>query len=91
MNIYSENGVISDGGKTYILMPNIAMYALEVGIFDTPDDQENKFGDTVVSVQYSEEAVTTHLMEKMLVENPTHDQDYIAPTHVRTTEPGNLL
>ncbi len=35
MNIYSENGVISDGGKTYILMPNEAMYALEVGIFDT--------------------------------------------------------
>ncbi len=52
---------------------------------------ENKIGDTVVSVQYSEEAVTTHLMEKMLVENPTHDPNYIAPTRVRTTEPGNLL
>jgi len=91
MNIYSENGVISDGGKTYILMPNVAMYALEVGIFDTAEDVENKIGDTVVAVQYSEEAVTTHLIEKMLVENPTHDPNYIAPTRVHTTEPGNLL
>lgn len=91
MNIYSENGVTSEGGKTYILMPNIAMYALEAGIFDTTEDVENKVGETVVAVQYSEEAVTSHLIEKLTVENPTHDPDYIAPTHVRTTKPGNLL
>jgi len=91
MDIYSENGVISDGGKTYILMPNIAMYALEVGIFDTAEDVENKIDNTVVSVQYSEEAVTTHLMEKMMVENPTHDPKYIAPTRIHSTEPWNLI
>ncbi len=92
MKIYQEGGVISDSHKTYMLMHNIAMYALEVGIFDTPEDVENKTPDgTVVAVQYSEEAVTSHLMEKLTVENPTHDPDYIAPTHVRTTEPYNLL
>jgi len=91
MNIYHEGGVVSEGGKTYILMPNNALFALEAGIFDTPEDVENKVGDTVVSVQYSEEAVMSHLIEKMTVENPTHDPDYIAPTHVRTTKPDNLL
>ena len=91
MNIYQEGGVVSDIGKTYILMPNIAMFALEAGIFDTPEDVENKVGDTVVSVQYSEEAVTSHLIEKMNVENPTHDPNYIAPSYIRYTEPYNLF
>lgn len=91
MDIYHKDGVVSDNGKTYFLMPNKAMFALEAGIFDTAEDVENKVGDTVVSVQYSEEAVTSHLIEKLTVENPTHDPDYIAPTRVRTTEPYNLL
>ncbi len=91
IRLYQDGGVVSDNGKTYILMPNIAIFAIESGIFDVPEDVENKVGDTVVSKQYSEEAAATHLIEKMNVENPTHDPKYIAPTHVRTTEPANLL
>ncbi len=83
----TDEGVVSDNGKTYFLMPNIAMFALEVGIFDTPEDlQYSEF-----SVAYSEEAVSSHLMEKLTVENPAHDENYIAPTYIHSTEPSNLL
>jgi len=84
--IYQEGGIVSDGGRTYFLMPNISMFALEVGIFDTPEDEQGEY-----TVTYSEEAVTSHLLEKVSVENPAHDPKYIAPTHVHTTEPWNLL
>jgi len=89
--IYQEGGVVSANGKTYVLMANKSMFAMEVGIFDTPEDVETVVSGVVVARKYSEEAVTSHLMEKMAVENPGHDPDYIAPTHVRTTEPSNLL
>lgn len=92
IRLYHSGGVVSEAHKTYLLMPNIAMSALEAGIFDIPEDAENKTeSGVVVAKRYSEEAETSHLIEKITVENPTHDQDYIAPTHVRTTEPGNLL
>lgn len=83
---YSE-GVVSDSGKTYFLMSNIAMFAIEVGIFDTPEDMKH----SDFTVAYSEEAVTTHLLEKMLVQNPSHDSAYIAPTYIQTTQPETLL
>ncbi len=89
--IYQEGGVVSVSGKTYILMPNIAMFAMEAGIFDIPEDVENKVNGVVVAKLYSEEAVMSHLIEKMSVENPTHDPEYIAPTHVRSTKPDSLL
>ncbi len=84
---FYPDGVVSDGGRTYFLMPNIAMFAIEVAIFDTPEDlQYSQF-----TVAYSDEAVTSHLLEKMMVENPSHDPKYIAPTHIYETEPWNLL
>ncbi len=89
--IYQEGGVVSADGKTYILMPNISMFAMECGIFDTAEDVETVINGAVVSRKYSEEAVTSHLMEKTLTENPEHDENYIAPTYIHSTEPRNLL
>jgi len=89
--LYQTNGVLSDNGKTYFLMPNISMFAIDVGIFDTPEDKINEIDGHVISAEYSEEAVTSHLLEKMMVENPVHDDKYISPSYVKETEPYNLL
>ncbi len=89
--IYQEGGVVSAGGKTYILMPNISMFAMEAGIFDTAEDVETVINGAVVARKYSEEAVTSHLLEKLHVENPGHDPEYIAPTYIGRTQPENLL
>ncbi len=94
MRLYQQDGkdnVISDNGKTYILMSNIAMSNLEAGIFDIPEDAQNVVNGILIANKYSEEAATSHLIEKMYVKNPSHDPTYIAPAYVHSTEPANLL
>ena len=80
--------VPSEEGKTYFLLKSIAVQELEVGIFDIPedDDEYSEFASV-----YSDEAVRSHLIEKTSVENPLHDEDYIAPAHVRWTKPSELF
>lgn len=81
----------SVGHETYFRGRNIAMPVLEVGVFDIAEDVDHKVGDTVVSHSYSEDAVTTHLIETVGVENPSHDPEYIAPAYVKRTEPEELF
>ncbi len=77
----------SVGHETYFRGQNIAMPILEVGVFDIAEDEAySEFSRT-----YSEEAVTTHLIETVGVENPSHDPDYIAPAYVVRTEPKELF
>ncbi len=94
MRLYQPDGkdnVISDNDKTYILMSNFAMSNLEAGIFDIPEDAQNVVNGITIAKKYSEEAATSHLIEKMYVKNPGHDPTYIAPAYVHSTVPENLL
>ncbi len=77
--------------ETYFRGQNISMPVLEVGVFDIAEDVEHKVGNTVVSYSYSEEAVTTHLIETVGIENSSYDPDYIAPAYVKRTEPTGLF
>lgn len=82
-----ENSVPSVGHETYFRLQSKSMAALEVGVFDIPEDVKySEFAYT-----YSEEAVMTHLVEMVSVENPGHDADYIAPAYVSQTTPEELF
>ena len=81
------NSVPSIGHETYFRLQNKSMSILEVGVFDIPEDVAySEFACT-----YSDEAVRTHLIETVGVENPSHDPDYIAPAYVTKTEPEELF
>lgn len=76
-------------GKTYFQGINKAISMVEAAVFDIPDDTATSMGVGF----YSEDAVEHNMMEKTVMENPLHDEDYIAPAFIdeELTEPSGLF
>ncbi len=82
-------GMVFEGEhKTYFnSQANKSIGVVEVGIFDISDDYTNSIG----TKYYSEDAEIHHLVEALERANPYHDETYIAPAYVSSTEPEGLL